>query len=197
MMARRRGGYRSGVTRDDRPDDPFRVLGLTPGCTPADVVASRRRLSKRAHPDAGGDVDAMQRINNAADELLHQLGVGERRSTKTAPTPPTGARYDHPSFTVEALPAVTFEGLTLVAGWLGELIDDEPPYVLDVALAAPVRGWCRLEVAPDAGASTVSVAVAGEPGWPVPDLDRVRDAWIDGLNQLDWDDADGPRQRLC
>ena len=173
------------------------MLGLRSGADRAEIIEARRRLAKLAHPDAGGSVDAMQRLNRAADELLDQLGDGERRPTKTAPKPPTGARYDHPSFTVEALPAVTFEGLTLVAGRLGELIDDEPPYVLDVALAEPIRGWCRLEIVPDAGASTVSVAVAGEAGWPVPDLDRVRDAWIDGLNQLDWDDADGPQQRLC
>ena len=78
----------------------------------------------------------------------------------------------------------------MVAGWLGDLIDDDPPYALEVAMVQPFQGWCRLDLVPDAGASTVSLAVAGEPGLPAPDLDEVRDAWIAGLNQLDWSDLD-------
>jgi hypothetical protein len=45
-------------------------------------------------------------------------------------------------------------------------------------------------VVPDAGASTVSVAVAGEPGHPLPSVDAVRDAFVDGLNRLDWSSLD-------
>ena len=104
-------------------------------------------------------------------------------------------RHDNPSFTIEALPAEAFEALLLVAGWLGDLIDDDPPYALEVAMTSPYQGWCRLDLVPDAGASTVSLVVAGEPGMPAPDLDEVRDAWIAGLNQLDWSDLDGSRPR--
>ena len=81
--------------------------------------------------------------------------------------------------------------MLIVAGWLGDLIDDEPPYALEVALGHPIAGWCRLDLVPDAGASTVSVTVAGEPGEVPPDLDVVRDAWIAGLNQLDWAELGG------
>jgi hypothetical protein len=91
---------------------------------------------------------------------------------------------------VEALPAEAFEGLLVVATWLGDLIDDDPPYALEVALSEPLGGWCRLDVVPDAGASTVSVAVAGEPGHPLPSVDAVRDAFVDGLNRLDWSSLD-------
>ena len=113
-----------------------------------------------------------------------------------APRPPASGRprfgrRDHPSFTIEALPVEAFEGLLIVAGWLGDLIDDEPPYALEVALGDPITGWCRLDLVPDAGASTVSVTVAGEPGASPPDLDVVRDAWIAGLNQLDWAELGG------
>ena len=81
---------------------------------------------------------------------------------------------------------VTFEALLLVAVTVGQVIDDDPPYGLEVAMADPVRCWCRLDVVPDAGASTVSVSAAAEPGFPVPVIEQVRDAWIDGLNELDW-----------
>ena len=100
-------------------------------------------------------------------------------------------RRDHPSFTVEALPAEAFEALLVVASWLGDLVDDDPPYGLEVALTEPMGGWCRLDLVPDAGASTVSVAVAGAPGHPVPSVEAVRDAFVDGLNRLDWGSLDG------
>src|SRR5690606_41682151 len=82
-------------------------------------------------------------------------------------------RRDHPSFTVEALPAEAFEALLVVASWLGDLIDDDPPYGLELALTEPIGGWCRLDLVPDAGASTVSVAVAGAPGHLTPAVDAV------------------------
>jgi hypothetical protein len=183
--------------------DPLSVLGLSPGATADQIDAARRELAKRAHPDVGGSVDAMQRINAAADEALRRLTTAVPAADGPAePTPHPAAgprqrfgRRDHPSFTIEALPAEAFEALLLVAGWLGDLIDDDPPYALEVALATPFAGWCRLDLVPDAGASTVSLIVAGEPGLPPPDLDGVRDAWIGGLNQLDWADLDGSRPR--
>ena len=41
------------------------------------------------------------------------------------------------------------------------------------------------DVVPDAGASTVSLAVAPVEG-SVPSIEAVRDAWIAELNGLDW-----------
>lgn len=188
------------------------MLGLPPTATVEEVDAARRTLAKRAHPDIGGSVDAMQRINAAADEALRRLAAPAARapSSPSPPAPPQRpapapqpaadtrprfGRRDHPSFTIEALPAEAFEALIVVAGWLGDLIDDDPPYALEVAMTEPHQGWCRLDLVPDAGASTVSLVVAGEPGLPPPDLDDVRDAWIAGLNQLDWSELDGSRPR--
>ena len=71
------------------------------------------------------------------------------------------------------------------------MLDDDPPYVLEVASTRPAPCWCRLDLVPDAGASTVSLTVAGAPGLAPPDLDEVRDAWVAGLNQLDWADLGG------
>lgn len=143
----------------------------------------------------------MQRINAAADEAIRRLtapitrgGPPRGRAPRPQPAPgPRFARRDHPSFTIEALPVEAFEGLLIVAGWLGDLIDDDPPYALEVAMTQPYQGWCRLDLVPDAGASTVSLVVAGEPGEPPPDIDAVRDAWVGGLNQLDWTDLGGSR----
>lgn len=175
--------------------DPFAILGLTPDASERDVQEARRRLAKTAHPDAGGSVEAMQRLNDVVDAALAALAASSGRRTpthrNTSPSQPRRhsagpVRRDHPSFTVEALPAEAFEALLVVASWLGDLIDDEPPYALELALTEPMGGWCRLDLVPDAGSSTVSIAVAGAPGHPVPSVDVVRDAFVEGLNQLDW-----------
>ncbi len=134
----------------------------------------------------------MQRINRAVESALDELRPDRSSSTRTAPawtaSPP--ARRDHPSFTVEALPVEAFEALLVVASWLGEVASDDPPYTLEVALVDPIRGWCRLDLVPDAGASTVSLTVAAEPGYPVPSVDAIRDLWIEALNRLDWSDLE-------
>lgn len=189
------------------------MLGLAPSATVDEVEAARRTLAKSSHPDVGGSVEEMQRINAAADDAVRLL-TRTAAPRSVSPPPPSAApprqpppgrgaadqrprhgRRDHPSFTIEALPVEAFEALLVVAGWLGDLIDDEPPYALEVAMTHPFQGWCRLDLVPDAGASTVSLAVAGEPGMPPPDVELVRDAWIDGLNQLDWADLDGSRSQ--
>jgi hypothetical protein len=182
------------------------VLGLPPTATAADIDEARRRLARSLHPDVGGSVAAMQVVNAAADEALRRARTpgpidrpGSPRSTPPSPTPrsptppsstsgqpPGRAWVDHPSFTIEALPAEAFEALLVVASWLGEAIDDDPPYAIDVVLDPPIAGWCRLSLVPDAGASTVSIALAPVDGHPVPVLEDVRDAWIDALNRLDW-----------
>ena len=186
-VPRRRRDPRSPLDAVRQPDaDPYEVLGLTDAASEREIRDARRRLAKAAHPDAGGSVEAMQRVNDAATAAL-----GRRRGgapPRSAPRRPAGGpmRRDHPSFTVEALPAEAFEALRVVASWIGEPIDDDPPYLLEVALTEPIGGWCRLDLVPDAGASTVSVAVAGAPGHPAPTVELVRDAFVDGLNRLDW-----------
>ena len=195
-------------------DDPFRVLGLGRGASADDVRAARRSLARRHHPDAGGDADAMRAVNVAAAEALRRLaggGAGGRADDRRAPTDPapapsegphggarapsepgghrvewTGVTSDVPSFTVEALPAATHEALLLAAAELGEVEDDEPPYLLRALLADPVACWCQLEVVPDAGASTVGVTIAPVEGRRPPSIVDVRDAWIAVLNALDW-----------
>ncbi len=54
----------------------YKVLYLAPGAPAELVEAARRVLSKRYHPDAGGDTATMQRINAAADLLLAAAHTG-------------------------------------------------------------------------------------------------------------------------
>ena len=187
--------------------DPFAALGLPPNASEADVRAARRRLAKALHPDAGGDAAGMAELNDAADRALRSIGRGsipvgsgdgvndaDSVTSTGAPKPSNADRSsagrfatDMPSFTVEALPVETFEALLVVASWIGEVLDDDPPYRLEVMLREPVECWCGLDLVPDAGASTVSLQVASIGGQPAPDVEAVRDVWISHLNQLDWD----------
>jgi hypothetical protein len=189
--------------------DPFDTLGLGRDATGDDIRAARRRLAKEHHPDQGGDATRMQSINEAADAALLAVdaagtiedatsagrptdaaraddapGTDRRRHSSDGRT--SGVARDAPSFTVEALPVETFEAMLVVASWLGEVLDDDPPYRLDTYLYEPFDCWCRLEVVPDAGASTVSLSVAGIDGAPTPDVIDVRDAWVANLNAVDW-----------
>lgn len=179
--------------------DPFDVLGIDRASTADDVHRARRRLAKRLHPDHGGDAAGMQAINAAADAAL--LALHNRSSRAEDETSdhldddvpvPRGRRIatDSPSFTVEALPVETFDALVIVANWMGEVLVDDPPYVLESHLFDPFECWCRLDIVPDAGASTVSIAVGTYDDRSLPDLDAVRDAWVANLNRLDWDHLD-------
>lgn len=183
--------------------DPFATLGLRPDATSEEIRTARRRLAKVNHPDQGGDPAAMQRINEAADAALVTVDASGPVAPSPAPAEPepsarpsprtqtsggrlSGVARDMPSFTVEALPVETFEAMLVVASWLGEVLDDDPPYRLETYLHEPFDCWCRLDVVPDAGASTVSITIAGIDGAPTPDVVAVRDAWVSNLNAVDW-----------
>ncbi|RLE17238.1 MAG: hypothetical protein DRJ50_14295 [Actinobacteria bacterium] len=175
-------------------------LGLPLQANAAEINSARRRLAQEHHPDVGGDPTLMQEINAAAATALRSVEVHEPTDSSEepwrAPSPSkstddwAGVTRDVASFTVEALPVEAFEGLLVAAASMGVLIDDDPPYRLDVDLEDPIRCWCRLDVVPDAGSSTVSLTIGavgaqGENEAP-PSVDVVRDVWVDALNQLDW-----------
>jgi hypothetical protein len=176
-------------------DDPFALLGVDPGVSVQELRAARRKLAMRLHPDhAGGDADAMRRVNDAFDAAMAALASDSRFGPENART---GARFpdqsaggrprvvhDVASFTIEALPAEAFEALLVVSTWVGEVLVDDPPYQLDVALEDPFACWCRLDLLPDAGATTVSLTLAGVGAATPPDVDDVRDLWVANLNQL-------------
>lgn len=177
--------------------DPWAILGISPSATADQAVAARRTLAATAHPDVGGSTAEMQRINAAYVEVIALIAARPRHAPSEHPSapvaePPTeprptygGVQRDEPSFTIDALPAESFEALLVAASWIGEVLDDDPPYRLEVALNEPAPCWCRLDLVPDAGGSTVSLIVAPiERGGQAPLADDVRDTWVATLNQL-------------
>jgi hypothetical protein len=172
--------------------DARRILGVADDAGADEVNAARRRLAKRSHPDVdGGDAETMRRLNEAAETLLQVLDATDVdvENDTTQPTvrrEATRLRFDADvaSFVIEALPVVAFEALLVVTSWIGEVVVDEPPYQLDVLLLDPLRCWCRLDLVPDAGSSTVSLTIAALPDEPLPDIDDVRDLWVHSLNHL-------------
>ena len=184
--------------------DPFAVLGLPPTADADEVRAARRRLALAEHPDRGGSADRMQAINVAFEEAMERVAARALAGPATAapspspttpapdtpspqPAPSPGGRprveRDEPSFVIEALPAEAFEALLVVASWMGEVLVDDPPYLLEAHLYEPGDCWCRLELLPEAGASTVMLTVAGVEG-VAPPVEAVRDLWIANLNAL-------------
>ncbi|MGE0877543.1 MAG: J domain-containing protein [Acidimicrobiia bacterium] len=189
------------------PADPFAVFDLTSSATLDELRAARRRLAKLVHPDhVGGDAERMQTVNRAFDLAVKQLRARPRTAGgvsgspgPSSPTPPTPAPprprqpprsgrwidVDEPSFTIDVLPAEAFEALSIVTAWHGEVIDDDPPYVLDVLLWPPFDCVCRLTLMPEAGGSMVSLTVAAiDRGQPPPSAESVRDLYVAGLNSL-------------
>jgi hypothetical protein len=178
-------------------DDPFARLGLQRDCTLADASAARRRLARALHPDHGGDTAAMREVNQAFDLVVGHLTGRRQLDPVRPPTAPSGPRWsggrrsatgpqlqhDVASFTIEALPPEAFEALLVVTSWFGEVLVDDPPYVLDVHLLEPAPCWCRLELVPDAGSSTVSLTVAAVENGAAPDVDVVRDQYVAALNE--------------
>ena len=136
------------------------------------------------------------------DETGRRSTPGSSRGPGRAPPGATQWVRDAPSFVVEALPVEAFEALVLVAAAHGEVVDDDPPYRLDAqvrvlrrdnATQEPIEVdvWCRLELMPDAGSSTVSLVVGVSETGQSPDaaghfVEAMRDWWIGALNELEW-----------
>ena len=181
--------------------DPWTVLGLRDTATLDEVRAARRRLAKDRHPDHGGDPDAMRELNAAFDGAVRAILQPTSRtgppSEPSGPGPAAANRpgdrpsrrrfpveHDTPSFTIDVLPVDAFEALLVVAGWIGEVLVDDPPYLLDVHLHDPSPCWCRLELLPEAGGTTVNLTVASVGRDLAPSVEAVRDVWVDQLNRL-------------
>jgi hypothetical protein len=166
--------------------DPFDVLGVGHDATLDEVRSARRKLAAEFHPDHGGDAARMGEINVAFDAVIAHL---MQPPAPPSPAPPAPRRYpgvqhDAPSFTIDTLPVEAFEALLIVTSWMGEVLVDDPPYVLEVHLTEPGPCWCRLDLVPDAGGSTVTLTVASIDGTPAPDIEQVRDVWVANLNRL-------------
>jgi hypothetical protein len=177
---------------------PFDVLGVDADASLDDIRRARRSRAQQVHPDHGGDTQQMAELNRAFDAAVAHV-TGRRPLPDTQePTPPSTpprrdrrrlrTQRDVASFTIDALPVEAFEALLVVTACIGDVLVDEPPYVLETVLHEPAPCWCRLDLVPDAGASTVSLTVATVEGHQPVDVDEVRDEWVRQLNSLgdDW-----------
>ena len=168
-------------------DVAFARLGLAPSATLDDVRAARRRLAKHLHPDHGGDADAMRALNLAFDAAVKAVRAPRPTPVPIAPqrsAPRRRGRIEHdtPSFSIDVLPVDAFEALLIVTSWHGDVLVDDPPYLLEVHLHDPAPCWCRLELLPEAGGTIVNLTVLGSDDGPTAEL--VRDLWVASLNAL-------------
>jgi hypothetical protein len=70
--------------------DYYKILGVSPGATEAEIKAAYHQAAKRAHPDAGGSAEAMQQVNLAYATLSRPLDRSEydrERAQAAAPRP--------------------------------------------------------------------------------------------------------------
>ncbi|MCE9622061.1 MAG: hypothetical protein K8R99_06945 [Actinomycetia bacterium] len=170
-------------------DDPFAVLGVSIDASPAEIAAARRRLARSQHPDHGGDLSAMQALNAAHDEALRQRVsvVPDEADPQPQPEPKRSSQRvqrDSPAFVVDVAPSAAHEALLVVGAWIGEVIVSNPPHMIECLLDEPLRCWCRLDLAPEGEATSISLIVERYDAEPAPDIDAVRDEWVANLNQL-------------
>lgn len=182
-------------------DDPFAVLGIEPTRDERAIRRARRELARTLHPDAGGS-DARMRLVNGAMERALEIARGgvdgeDRRRTDSSAEEPRRrrdahwSRRDASSFTIDVLPVESFLALEIVAVELGSIIHDDPPRLIEFTLHQSAldeggHSWCRCELVPEAGGTTVHLGVGSEPASAAPSVEAVRDAIVAGLNSIDW-----------
>ena len=172
-------------------EDQRSVLGVGPDASLEDLRRARRRLAKALHPDLhdGAGRDEAERrmalVNRAYDELRRGAGP----PPPAAPAPPERAEWAEAAFAIEALPVDVFEATLLAAVNLGDVIRAEEPYLLAVLLDHPGPCLCLLELAPDAGATTVTIELAPRHFGTAPTPAAVRDALVGEIRRQA---AEGP-----
>jgi hypothetical protein len=131
----------------------------------------------------------MKELNEALRNALDLVGVSK---VLKANSPVLVRRErDVSSFTVDALPAECFEALLVVAGISGAISHDEPPYQLEFSLhdadvVGSLHGWCRCDLVPEAGATTVSLLVGTDEISHGISVEEVRDYLVANLNAIEW-----------
>jgi hypothetical protein len=169
--------------------DPFLLLSVDRTASPQEIRRAWREKARTAHPDAGGSVSAMQELNQALRQALELVGVP--KVVKTVSPVLVRRERDVSSFTVDALPSECFEALLVVAGICGAISHDEPPYQLEFSLHDAevdgfLHGWCRCDLVPEAGATTVSLLVGTAESSEGISVEEVRDYLVTNLNAIEW-----------
>ena len=130
----------------------------------------------------------MQLLNEALQVALSRIDSVDRIPRKTSYT--VGAR-DVSSFTVAVLPVDCYLALEVVAAMCGPSIGDDQPYMIefmlhDAEIEGALHGWCRCDLVPEAGATTVSITVGSTENSTQPRAEEVRDYLVQALNTIDW-----------
>ena len=171
------------------------ILGISSVAVPDDVRTARRQAARTQHPDAGGDTERMSLINQAADLLLDELVAGSSSAVDDSSRSRwrderhgavgrwqrddwSGVEVDRPSFVIDVLPVDAFEWLVMAARVLGQVVDDDPPYCLEVLIDSRPDRWCRLDIVPDAGSSTISITTSGH------DASDLVPLFVGAINEL-------------
>ena len=170
--------------------DPFLLLSVHRTASAQEIRRAWREKARSAHPDVGGTHSAMQELNNALQRALELCTTPGDTSVLKLPVWVRGER-DISSFTVDVLPAECFEALLVVAGISGAISHEEPPYQLEFSLhdsdvRGALHGWCRCDLVPEAGATTVSLLVGTENLSNGISVEEVRDYLVTTLNAIEW-----------
>ena len=170
--------------------DPFLVLSVERGASADEIRRAWRERARTVHPDVGGTDAAMQELNEALHSALAYVDVVSIVSVADSPVFVRRER-DVSSFTVDVLPAECFEALLIVAGISGAISHEEPPYQLEFSLhdsdvTGALNGWCRCDLVPEAGATTVSLLVGTETSAEGISVEEVRDYLVANLNAIEW-----------
>ena len=170
--------------------DPFLVLSVERGASADEIRRAWRERARTVHPDVGGTDAAMQELNEALHSALAYVDVVSIATVSTSPLLVRRER-DVSSFTVDVLPAECFEALLIVAGISGAISHEEPPYQLEFSLhdsdvTGALNGWCRCDLVPEAGATTVSLLVGTETSAEGISVEEVRDYLVANLNAIEW-----------
>ena len=170
--------------------DPFFVLSVERGASADEIRRAWRERARTVHPDVGGTDAAMQELNEALHSALAYVDVVSTVSVAATPVLFRRER-DVSSFTVDVLPAECFEALLIVAGISGAISHEEPPYQLEFSLhdsdvTGALNGWCRCDLVPEAGATTVSLLVGTETSAEGISVEEVRDYLVAQLNAIEW-----------
>ena len=170
--------------------DPFLVLSVERGASADEIRRAWRERARTVHPDVGGTDAAMQELNEALHSALAYIDVVSIATVSSSPLLVRRER-DVSSFTVDVLPAECFEALLIVAGISGAISHEEPPYQLEFSLhdsdvTGALNGWCRCDLVPEAGATTVSLLVGTETSAEGISVEEVRDYLVANLNAIEW-----------
>ena len=166
------------------------MLSVERGASADEIRRAWRERARTVHPDVGGTDAAMQELNEALHSALAYVDVVSIVSVANSPVLVRRER-DISSFTVDVLPAECFEALLIVAGISGAISHEEPPYQLEFSLhdsdvTGALNGWCRCDLVPEAGATTVSLLVGTETSAEGISVEEVRDYLVANLNAIEW-----------